>query len=142
MSYSPGLCLAVPLPHGLLFLSRGNVILLCSWEYSLMLSSDWMIRPPSVFGFVVLEGIKPSPVCSRFVIQLPCIPTPHTSSRFSSRHLSSPQLRFPSTASHFITAFKWWTPIPTFPGHLVVALCVVFMATDPNPAPMSMGSAS
>src|SRR5271155_5357622 len=130
MSYSLGLCLAVPLPHGLLFLSRGNVVLLCSWEYSLMLSSDWMIRPPSLFGFVVLEGIKPSPVHLRFVIQLSCIPTPHTSSCFSSHCLSSPQLRFPSTASCFITASKWWMLTPTFPGHLVIASCVVFMATD------------
>src|SRR5271170_5464502 len=142
MLYSPELCSAVPLPHGLLFLSGGNVVLLCSWEYSLMLSFDWMIRPPSIFGFVVLEGIKPSLVRPRFVIQLPCIPTPRTSSRFSSHHLSSPQLRFPSTASRFITASKWWTLTPTFPGHLVVASCVVSMATDPNPAPMSMGSAS
>src|SRR5271155_3355796 len=110
MLYSPGLCLAVSLPHGLLFLSGGSVVLLCSWEYSLMLSSDWMIRPPSVFGFVVLEGIKPPPVRSRFVIQSPCIPTPRPSSHFSSCCLSSPQLRFPSTTSHFITASKWWMP--------------------------------
>src|SRR5271170_4435962 len=104
MLYSPGLCLAVPLPHGLLFLFRGSVVLLCSWEYSLMLSSDWMIRPPSIFGFVVLEGIKPSLVRLRFVIQSPCIPTPRTSLRSSSRPPSSLQLRFPLTVIPSITA--------------------------------------
>src|SRR5271170_2950036 len=142
MSYSPGLCLAVPLPHGLLFSSRGNVVLLCSWEYSLMLSSDWIIRPPSVFGFVVLEGIKPSPVCSRLVIQLPCIPTPCTSLLSSSRLPSLLQLRFPSTVIPFTTASRRQMLMPTSSGPPVIVSCVASMVTDLKAAPTTLGSAN